>query len=189
MKFKVGDRVEIVKTNVEPTRHPGEMGTILDTNGADAEYLYLVHPDSFRSNTPGGLYCKIKEAKMSIKEKIENINEDTTIKELDDLLTEIAPAHKILYKQWEHSESAIAIIDAGACRVGSDAPLVVFQYSDQCSKLKALKDALLWLAKKTGKLKDNKKELEEVKGRMEDYRELYERTMEQMKEELERLKK
>ncbi len=128
----------------------------------------------------------VKEAKMSIKDKIENINEDTTIKELDDLIEKVIKGIcceiKINNFHRDRDGAHIQIYQNS----GDDA-FNGFPYTDQCSKLQALKDALMWLAKKSGKLKDNKKEIAEVKERMKDYQELYDKTMIAMRDEIERL--
>ncbi|HDZ26356.1 hypothetical protein LCGC14_0398850 [marine sediment metagenome] len=177
MKFKKGDRVRHLMCNqdeiIEGFNARGWIkGRYCETGDLSSIFA---PPESYRL---------IKEGKgMPIKEKIENINEDTTIKELDDLIVEILPelpSNCIPHIKIRMNQSAP---DAGYIEASVNGRNEQFGYCDQCDKLQALKNALMWLAEKSGKLKDNKKEVEELKKEFN----LYEARMQKISVKIERL--
>ena len=76
----------------------------------------------------------------NIKSRIDALNENTSIKALDDLIEEIR-GDIIGYLFWDK-----------IIRVGCGEGHKEFPYTDQRSKLTALKNALMWVAEKTGKI-------------------------------------
>ena len=150
-KFKIGDEVLFEGKGKEIVMDIDRWGNIkgMYCNTGLASDYYV---DSRR-------YTLIKES--TIKDRIEALTGESTLKETDDLAMEI-------WNEWKEKRPSndtinrklvIPMFDNGEERICiqnyKKETLFDSSYSGQCSKLKALKSNLLWLAAKAGLLKED----------------------------------
>ena len=161
-KFAVGDEVKFKEKNYL-------LGTILENDNRyrDSEYVKLESGPQYhyiRDN----LELYEKGEPMSIKDRIDALTGWS--KEADDILQELNLDKKYNYPRIEIGVRSNELYGGGRIRIidnssSSYAPLEEFSYYTQCEKLQAFKDALLWLAEKSGKLDDKK---DKVKAEIKD---------------------
>lgn len=148
MEFKVGDRVKVTVDCSGCV--PGDVYIVFEHNG----YLY-VHPkgeiESMGQSACSCQYSWIKQGEtMSLRKRIEALNNGWD-KEADDILGEIQSkvdnceyVRVSAYYQKEKKELHNKItVNLGSTQES-------FNYTSQCSKMTAFKDALLWLLDKSG---------------------------------------
>ena len=176
--FKVGDRVECIKTEKPKWLQKGETYIVSGLNNSGNPVV----PDKKDGNSVDmafGTFKLIKEAPMDLRERIEALTgwDKTT----DDLLQEIYEGLSPKYElNIPLSSSGVCYIDITRQMPSGSATIPVvrsFLFTSQCSKLEAFKSALLCLAEKAGKLDDKK---DKIRKRVEDL----EKEVAELKEQL-----
>lgn len=150
--FGVGDEVERIHDS-HMGMQIGDTATIIKIDSQNTITL-----SGYSGRHMGQNLKLIKEKKeMSIKDKIENINEETTLKEWDDLKREVQGDYEVVDFRWSNGAGVITIYDGGPEGTYRFASGVrSFYYSaDQCEMGKAQIKCLLWL-EKSGKIKEEK---------------------------------
>ena len=165
MKFKVGDRVKVIETNVENTKKYRGYGVVKKIFDNGKGYPYLVKFNNFNlqlwSEVEGHMskYDELKERIEEWFDKACNLGGGWD-KEADDILQEI-------YRNSNNTYYALAIgvrdsggeqnidILLGTSRINQK----TFYYNSQCQKLSALKQTFVWLLDHSDIKKDDKSEL------------------------------
>lgn len=176
--FKEKDRIVIVNGGSE---NNGIEGTIITTNRSHSgEYPFGVALDS-RTNSPYGAgeawaegvkypwFCKADEIKLLKEETMRDRIEAVTgwDKDADDILQEIyadlREQHYIIAIGIRNTES-YGYHQEVEILLGLDRkPIISFSYKNQCQKLRAFKDVLLWLAAKAGLLDKEQTDIAAIK--------------------------
>jgi len=151
MQFQIGDRVEVVKSLKDYSNyHVGDTATYKSGSYLD--------PDEVKGN--GMMYKEFYKLKkiggdpMSLRTRIEAL-ENGWDKEADDILQEIIGRDNgivnITICGWSEDVSHGIKINTDAWKktITKDKEKT-FSFTDQCSKMTAFKDALLWLLDKSG---------------------------------------
>ena len=160
LDFKVGDVREQVEHLVGNEKKYSQVKIIKLTRYGDG-YVDVLHEHIGMGcgNSNGGyvtvddlnrIFAPVKkETVMNIKPRIDAINENTGLKELDDLVEEIREDKPLtLYFKFNTQKILVSLVSYEVYAGGEE----FFEYTDQCSKLTALKKALTWLAEKASKM-------------------------------------
>ena len=149
-KFKVGDRVRVLVNlaSGSPWRKGDEfvIGEMGEDNCCDK--LYQAHWVKFNQ-----IELVSSNKYQSLKSRIQAINQNTTVKEWDDLLGAIYEVRRL------ESPYYINIFIGKNDRIELEDAFhkvaVLFHFTDQCSKGEAIKKAMLWLLENSDIKKDD----------------------------------
>lgn len=162
MKFQEGDRVRIIQCGMSSNPQDSHNGGEGDIERIDDRGYFHVKTPKFTCYASKIELIERSEPMSqysTIKQRIENLSGDSSLKELDDLLQEITRGkYYWLGIGTENSNrDCISIYDL---RTHHSQPIkfVDFSYANQCEKLTALKSALLWLLQYSDIKKDAKQD-------------------------------
>lgn len=174
-KFRVGDKVKVIAIHLPcDTPHLGEILTLVKKVGEPWYVRENEHPWSesqLELISKGEPMSKYSE----LKSRIEVINQNTTVKEWDDLLGEIGGNFSLCFPiKVDTGEGAISLYESLTQISRKDIlkverkEVAIFHYSGQCSKGEAIKKSMLWLLDHSDHKKDEKAEkIAEIKKQIE----------------------
>jgi hypothetical protein len=148
--FKVGDRVRI----------KGEediLGTVIENDFAfeNSEYVKTTSGQKFHYNRVK--IEKIGDSPMSLKDRIKAISGNSTLQEVDDILQDLKDGYRIEI-DYVFGKSQTSVIKVWYKNISA---IQIFPFTSQCSKLTALKQALLRLLERSG-AKEKEKDKEKI---------------------------